>query len=94
VERSFAWTNLSPQLSFRVRFYLSHKHLRYLSVCFPIAFFPLFVRVSPTDREEEKKKFSSQGGIHSMMMTIEITIARSHLYQPTDFLFSSLSRRF
>jgi hypothetical protein len=62
--------------------------------CFPIAFFPLFVRVSPTQREEEKKKFSSRGGIHSMMMTIEITIARSHLYHPTDFLFFSLSRRF
>lgn len=45
----------------------------------------------PRGREE---KFSSQGGIHSMMMTIEITIARSHLYHPTDFLFSSLSRRF
>ena len=58
------------------------------------AFFPLFVRVSPTDREEEKKKFSSQGGIHSMMMTVEINFARSHLYYPTDFLFSSLSRRF
>ena len=61
---------------------------------FSDCFFPLFVRVSPTQREEEKKKFSSRGGIHSMMMTIEITIARSHLYYPTDFLFSSLSRRF